>query len=175
VIIGVACPHLPKASKANMKTIAHLVLFGALLFAHGARAADSPPVAFAKGVVSEHGSQTFATVSYPDRTLIVEFRLEPYSACKATVVRAFGEIAKKLAQGTFSKFPKIKGVQVIGNLSLRDKRGNDTVDRAVMVKFSKAKAANIDWENVDPAHILELADKEWLLPEFGANEKWPQQ
>jgi hypothetical protein len=110
-------------------------------------------------------------VSYPDKSLIVVFRLEPYSAGKATAVRAFGEIAKKLAPGAFSKFPQIRSVELIGNLALRDKHGNDTVDRAVMVKFSKANAATIKWENVDPANVVEIADKHWVLPELGADKK----
>jgi hypothetical protein len=154
-----------------MKTFARLLLAGTMLLAQCAFAAEPSPVAFAKSVVSEHGSQTFATVSYPDKTLIVEFRLEPYSPGKATAVRAFGEITKKIAQGAFSNFPKIKGVQLIGNLSLRDKRGHDTVDRAVMVKFSKVKAATIKWEDVDPANIVEIADKHWVLPELAADKK----
>jgi hypothetical protein len=154
-----------------MKTFARLLLVGTMLLAQCAFAAEPSPVAFAKSVVSEHGSQTFATVSYPDKTLIVEFRLEPYSPGKATAVRAFGEITKKIAQGAFSNFPKIKGVQLIGNLSLRDKRGHDTVDRAVMVKFSKVKAATIKWEDVDPANIVEIADKHWVLPELAADKK----
>ena len=154
-----------------MKTFARFLLVGILLLARCAWATEASPVAFAKSVVSERGSQTFATVSYPDKSLIVEFRLEPYSAGKATAVRAFGEITKKIAQGAFSNFPKIKSVQIIGNLSLRDKRGHDTVDRAVMVKFSKVKAATIKWESVDPANIVEIADKHWILPELGADKK----
>lgn len=85
-----------------MKTFARFLLVGTMLLARCAWATDPSPVAFAKSVVSEHGSQTFATVSYPDRSLIVEFRLEPYSDGKATAVRAFGEITKKIAQGAFS-------------------------------------------------------------------------
>jgi hypothetical protein len=154
-----------------MKTFVRFLLVGTMLLARCAWAAEISPVAFAKSVVSERGSQTFATVSYPDKTLIVEFRLEPYSASKATALRAFGEITKKIALGAFSKFPKIKSIQLIGNLALRDKRGNDTVDRAVMVKFSKANAATIKWENVDPAHVLEIADKHWIVPELGADKK----
>src|ERR1700722_1681027 len=117
-----------------MKTFARFLLVGTMLLARSAWATDPSPVAFGKSVVSERGTQTFATVSYPDRSLIVEFRLEPYSPGKATAVRAFGEITKKIAQGPFSNSPKIKSVQIIGNLSLRDKRRRDTVDRAVMVK-----------------------------------------
>src|ERR1700677_1546015 len=120
-----------------IEIFARFLLFGTMLFAPCAWAAEPSPVAFAKSVVSERGSQTFATVSYPDKNLIVEFRLEPYSAGKATAVRAFGEVAKKIAQGAFSKFPKLKSVQLIGNLSLRDKHGNDTVDRAVWSSFRK--------------------------------------
>jgi hypothetical protein len=156
---------------AEMKTFARFVLVGAMLLARCAWAAESSPVAFAKSVVSEHGSQTFATVSYPDRSLIVEFRIEPYSTGKATAVRAFGEITKKIAQGAFGKFPKIKSVQLIGNLALRDKHGHDTVDRAMMVKFSKVNAATINWENVDPANVVEIADKQWILPGLGVDKK----
>jgi hypothetical protein len=154
-----------------MKTFARFLLVGTMLLARCAWATESSPVAFARSVVSERGSQTFATVSYPDKNLIVEFRLEPYSAGKATAIRAFGEITKKIAQGTFGKFPKIKSVQLIGNLAQRDKRGNDTVDRAVMVKFSKLNAASIDWEKVDPANVIEIADKHWILPDLGADRK----
>ena len=154
-----------------MKTFARFILVGTMLFARCAWATEPSPVAFARSVVSERGSQTFATVSYPDKSLIVEFRIEPYSAGKATAVRAFGDITKKIAQGAFSKFPKIKSVQLIGNLALHDKRGNDIVDRAVMVKFSKVTAATINWENVDPADVVEIADKHWILPELAADKK----
>ena len=154
-----------------MKTFARFLFVGTMLLARCAWAAEPSPVAFAKSVVSERGSQTFATVSYPDRNLIVEFRLEPYSAGKATAVRAFGEMTKKIAPGVFSKFPKIRSVELIGNLALHDKRGNETVDRAVMAKFSKANAATIKWDDVDPANVVEIADKHWILPELGADKK----
>ena len=154
-----------------MKTFARFLLVGIMLGAGCARAAEPSPAEFARSVVSERGSQTFATVSYPDRSLIVEFRLEPYSAGKASAVGAFGEIAKKVAQGAFSKFPKIRSVQLTGNLALRDKHGNATVDRAVMVKFSRASAATIKWENIDPADIVGIADKHWILPELSAGKK----
>ena len=154
-----------------MRTFARFLLVGTMLLARCAWATEPSPVAFAKSVVSERGSQTFATVSSPDESLIVEFRLEPYSPGKTTTLRAFGEITKKIAQGAFSKFPKIKSVQLIGNLAMRDKHGKDTVDRAVMVKFSKVNAATIKWENVDPANVVEIADKHWILPELGADKK----
>jgi hypothetical protein len=149
-----------------MKTFARLLLAGTLLLTGRAWASEPSPVEFAKSVVSERGSQTFATVSYPDRNLIVEFRLEPYSSGKGTAVRAFGEITKKIVQGAFSNFPKLKSVQLIGNLSLRDKHGHDIVDRAVMAKFSRANAATIKWDSVDPAKVVEIADKQWILPEL---------
>jgi hypothetical protein len=154
-----------------MKTFARSILVGTMLLARCAWAAEPSPVAFAKSVVSERGSQTFATVSYPDRNLIVEFRLEPYSAGKETAVRAFGEITKKIAPGVFGKFPKIRSVELIGNLALHDKRGNEIVDRAVMAKFSKVTAATIKWDDVDAARVVEIADKHWILPELGADKK----
>jgi hypothetical protein len=149
-----------------MKTFARFLLAGTMLLAGSAWASEPSPVEFAKSVISERGSQTFATVSYPDRNLIVEFRLEPYTSGKATAVQAFGEITKKIAQGAFANFPKIKSVQLIGNLSLRDKHGHDIVDRAVMAKFSRANAATIKWDSVDPANVVAIADKQWILPEL---------
>jgi hypothetical protein len=154
-----------------MKTFARFLIVGAMLLVRCAWASEPSPVAFAKSVVAERGSQTFATVSYPDRNLIVEFRLEPYSAGKATALRAFGEITKKIVPGVFSQFPKIRSVELIGNLALHDKRGNETVDRAVMAKFSKATAATIKWDDVDPANVVEIADKHWILPELAADKK----
>jgi len=154
-----------------MKTFARALIVGTMLLARCAGATEPSPVEFAKSVVSERGSQTFATVSYPDRNLIVEFRLEPYSTGKATALRAFGEITRKIATGAFSKFPKLRSVQLIGNLALHDKHGHDIVDRAVMAKFSRATAATINWENIDPAKAVEIADKHWILPELGADKK----
>jgi hypothetical protein len=61
--------------------------------------------------------------------------------------------------------------ELIGNLALRDRHGNDTVDRAVMAKFSRVTASTITWENVDPVRIVEIADKHWVLPELGAEKK----
>ena len=155
-----------------METFARLLLVGTMLLARCACAAELSPVAFANSVVSQPGSQTFATVSYPDRCLIVEFRLEPLTPpVKQRRSGAFGEVTKKIAQGAFSRFPKLRSVQVIGNLALRDKHGNEIVDRAVMVKFSKVKAATIEWANVDPADVVEIADKRWILPELGPDKK----
>jgi hypothetical protein len=45
-----------------MKIFARFLLVGTMLFAPCAWAAEPSPVAFAKSVVSERGSQTFATV-----------------------------------------------------------------------------------------------------------------
>ncbi len=103
--------------------------------------------------------------------MIVEFRLEPYSAGNATAVSAFGELTKKVALGAFSGFPKIKSIQLIGNLALPDKHGHDTVDRAIMVKLSKETSTGIRWESIDPATVVQIADKHWILPELRADKK----
>src|ERR1700722_14288750 len=155
-----------------MKTFARFLLVGTMLLVRCGWAAEPSPVAFPKSMVSERGSRPLATGRFPDSTLTVEYRLEPYSADKATAVRAFGEITKKIAPGVFSQFPKIRSVELIGNLALHDKRGNETVDRAVMAKFSKANAATIKWDDVDPANVVEIADKHWILPEFAADKKY---
>ena len=51
-----------------METFARFLLIGTMVLARCASAAEPSPVEFAKSVVSERGSQTFATVSYPDKT-----------------------------------------------------------------------------------------------------------
>ena len=40
-----------------------------------------------------------------------------------------------------------------------------------MAKFSRVTAATVKWENVDPADIVEIADKHWILPELGSDKK----
>jgi hypothetical protein len=77
-----------------------------MLLARCAWASEPSPVEFAKSVVSERGSQTFATVSYLDRNLIVEFRLGPYSKRQDNGGPGFWRDNKEIAQGAFSKFPK---------------------------------------------------------------------
>ena len=65
-----------------MKSFARFLLVGTILLARCAWATELTPVAFARSVVSEPRSETFATVSYPDKTLIVEFRLDPSQPAK---------------------------------------------------------------------------------------------
>jgi hypothetical protein len=36
---------------------------------------------------------------------------------------------------------------------------------------TRLTAATITWEKVDPASIVEIADKHWVLPELGADKK----
>jgi len=155
----------------EMKTVTSSVVVAIMLLARCAGAAELSPVAFAKSVVSARGSQTFAAVSYPERSLIVEFRLEPYATSPGNVLQAFAGIARKVAPAAFGKFPKIRSVQLIGNLALRDRQGNEMVDRAVMMKFSRVKAAAIAWENLDPAMLATMADKQWIRPELDADRK----
>ena len=89
-----------------MRTFARFILVGTMLLARCAWATEPAPVAFAKSVVSERGSQTFATVSYPDKSLIVEFRLEPYSASKATAVTGFWRDNKKNRRRSVQQIPE---------------------------------------------------------------------
>jgi bifunctional non-homologous end joining protein LigD len=43
--------------------------------------------------------------------------------------------------------------------------------KIVMVAIDLVSAATIKWENVDPANVVEIADKHWILPELDANKK----
>jgi hypothetical protein len=56
-------------------------------------------------------------------------------------------------------------------MALRDRRGNDTVDRAIVAKFSRVKAATMKWENVDATNVVGIADKHWILPELDTGEQ----
>ena len=111
------------------------------------------------------------TDSQADSATVAYYVVARDAAGNASALQAFGEITKKIAPAAFSKFPKIRSVQLVGNMALRDKHGNATVDRAVMVKFSRTTAATVKWESIDPVDIVEMADKHWILPELSAGKK----
>ena len=144
-----------------MKFVTGLML--TLLLAVPVKAAETAAM-FAKSVIAEPGLHPWTVVTLPDECLVVELRLDALAAKQADLKSEFGAIARKVIPASLEKFPKLKSVQVTGLLTVRDKRGNEREVQAVMAKFYRATSASIKWETVNPAEVIDRADKKTVSP-----------
>jgi hypothetical protein len=135
----------------------------ALLLAVPATAAETPAM-FAKSAITEPGLRPWTIVTVPDECLVVELRLDPFVAKQRNAKSEFGAIARSVVPAALDKFPKLKSVQLTGLITTHDKRGNDREVQAVMVKFYRATSAKIKWDTVEPADVIDLADKKTVSP-----------
>lgn len=146
---------------------AAIVLVLALLLSGPALAAETAAT-FAKGVVTEPGLRPWTIVTLPDECLVVELRLDPFVAKHGDLKREFGAIARTVVPAALDKFPKLRSVQLTGLVTVHDKRGNEREVQAVMAKFYRANSASIKWETVNPADLVDLADKKSVSPALAA-------
>ena len=154
-----------KTPGAAMKFATVLIL--ALLFSVPAAAAETAAM-FAKSLVTEPGLHPWTIVTVPDECLVVEFKLDPFVAKQRDLKSEFGAIVRTVVPAALGKFPKLRSVQLTGLVTVHDKRGNDREVQAVVVKFYRAKAASIKWDTVNPADVIDIADKKTVSPMLAA-------
>jgi hypothetical protein len=140
-----------------------IVLILALLLSSPTIAAETAAM-FARNVITEPGLHPWTLVTLPDECLVVELRLDPFVAKQLNAKSEFGAIARSVVPAALDRFPKLKSVQLTGLLTVRDKRGNDREVQAVMAKFYRATSAKIKWDTVEPADVIDLADKKTVSP-----------
>ena len=140
-----------------------IVLILALLLSAPAIAAETAAM-FAKSVITEPGLHPWTIVTVPDECLVVEVRLDQFVANQSDLKSGFGAIVRSVVPAALDKFPKLKSVQLTGLVTARDKRGNEREVKAVMVKFYRANSASIKWDTVNPADIIDIADKKTVSP-----------
>ena len=140
-----------------------IALILALLLSAPAIAAETAAM-FAKSVITEPGLHPWTIVTVPDECLVVELRLDPFVAKQRDLKSEFGAIVRSVVPAALDKFPKLRSVQLTGLVTARDKRGNEREVKAVMVKFYRANSASIKWDAVNPADIIDIADKKTVAP-----------
>lgn len=146
-----------------------IALILALLLSVPATAAETPAM-FAKSAITEPGLRPWTIVTVPDECLVVELRLDTFVAKQRNAKSEFGAIARTVIPAALDKFPILKSVQLTGLITVHDKRGNDREVQAVMVKFYRATSAKIKWDTVEPADVIDLADKKTVSPSLAAAE-----
>jgi len=140
-----------------------IVFILALLLSAPAIAAETAAM-FAKSVITEPSLHPWTIVTVPDECLVVELRLDPFVAKQRDLKSEFGAIVRSVVPAALDKFPKLRSVQLTGLVTARDKRGNEREVKAVMVKFYRANSASIKWDTVNPADIIDIADKKTVSP-----------
>ena len=144
-----------------------IALILSLLFSVPAMAAETA-AQFAKSIVAEPGLHPWTIVTLPDETLVVEFSLDPFAAKQRDLRGEFAAIVRKVVPAALEKYPKLKSVQVTGLITTHDKRGNDREAQGVMVKFSRTTSAAIKWDMIEPADVIDRADKKTVSPLLAA-------
>jgi len=145
-----------------------IALILALLLSAPAIAAETAAM-FAKSLIAEPGLHPWTIVTLPDECLVVDLRLDSFVAKQRDLRNEFGAIVRTVVPAALDKYPKLKSVQLTGLVTLHDKRGNDREVQAVMVKFYRATSASIKWETVNPAGVIDLADKKAVSPMLAAS------
>lgn len=140
-----------------------IALILALLLSAPAVAAETAAL-FARSVITEPGLHPWTIVTVPDECLVVELRLDPLIAKQRDLKGEFGAIVRSVVPAALDKFPKLKSVQLTGLVTVRDKRGDEREVPAVMVKFYRANSASIKWDTVNPADVIDIADKKTVSP-----------
>jgi hypothetical protein len=140
-----------------------IALILALLLSAPAIAAETAAM-FARNVIAEPGLHPWTIVTVPDQCLVVELRLDPLVAKQRDLRREFGALVRSVVPAALEKFPKLRSVQVTGLITVRDKRANEREVQAVMVKFYRTNSASIKWDTVNPADLIDIADKKTVSP-----------
>ena len=140
-----------------------IALILALLLSAPVIAAETAAM-FAKSVITEPSLHPWTIVTVPDECLVVELRLDPFVAKQRDLKSEFGAIVRSVVPAALDKFPKLKSVQLTGLVTARDKRGDEREVKAVMVKFYRANSVSIKWDTVNPADVIDIADKKTVSP-----------
>jgi hypothetical protein len=140
-----------------------IALILALLLSVPSIAAETAAV-FARSAITEPGLRPWTIVTIPDECLVVELRLDPFVAQQRDLKSEFGAIVRSLVPPALDKYPKLKSVQLTGLVTVRDKHGNEREVQAVMVKFYRTNSASIKWDTVNPADVIDIADKKTVSP-----------
>jgi hypothetical protein len=149
----------------EMKLIVGLIL--ALSLAGPATAAETAAM-FARSLITEPGSRPWTIVTLPDECLVVEVRLDPFVAKHGDLKKEFGAIVRAVVPAALDRFPKLRSVQLTGLVTVHDKRGNEREVQAVMVKFYRPHSASVEWDTVNSADVIDLADKKAVSPMLAA-------
>jgi hypothetical protein len=120
------------------------------------------PAEFARSAINEPNANVQTSIN--NGTLVVEYSLKPWALTNWTTKSGFEVHVKAIVPETFKRFPEIAAVQIVGDGPFVDKKGNQSVERAMMVKFSRSNSASINWDNVSYSNIVEIADDHWVHP-----------
>ncbi len=72
--------------------------------------------------------------------------------------RLFNHNAKELVPALFAQFDHLDRVTIFGQDELVDARGNSDTYTVMMLSFTRESAATINWQNVLPENLPQIAD-----------------
>jgi hypothetical protein len=96
--------------------------------------------------------------------LTVVYKIDPWALTAGTSRRMFLSHAKDIVPAIFEQCPQFSEVEVRIKGKFVDKRGNETVDDAGWISFTRHNADTVNWDNVRSDDLPEIADESWLHP-----------
>lgn len=122
------------------------------------------PVEYARLAVVEKTAHLTGEVN--GGSLKIEYSLTPWALSQGIQRHAFERHVQWIVPHVFAKFPAINEITMSATARVVDLRGHGREAGAMMVKFTRANAATVDWDNVDPDNLLRIADTQWHDPAF---------
>ncbi|MCK1618928.1 hypothetical protein IVA96_20270 [Bradyrhizobium sp. 159] len=122
------------------------------------------PVEYVRAMIAQPRAEVKGEVV--GDVLKVQFSMDPWALTKGWVKTIFQKHVKDIVPGLFTKFPNIKEVTLTGMGTFRDIKGNESVEKSMVVRFSRQNASTVNWKNIDTENVMRVADFQWHHPAF---------
>ncbi len=119
----------------------------------------NPLQEFAAALIDEKDAHVKTTLN--GDALTVSYSLAPW---QLTAEDAFIVHTEDLIPRIFYKFPAINSIAIAADATFVDKRGNESTGPAIIVRWTRANAASINWAHVEGENLFDLADWHWKHP-----------
>lgn len=108
-----------------------------------------------------HVTTDFIPGGEDNGNLGIKFTLKPWQLTKSTAENEFKFQIEWLVPTIFYKWPNVNKITLMADAEFRDKRGQSSTDRAMVVTFTRKNSDSINWGEVRTDDLMTLADFSW--------------
>lgn len=96
--------------------------------------------------------------------ITITYDLKPWALTAFSTTSSFNLHVTKLIPAFFGRYADVQEIEVVGEGTFNDKRGNSSRGVGVRIMFLRKNTSGINWNNVNYADIPEIADSYWIHP-----------
>lgn len=111
-----------------------------------------------------HEARAASTVDRVDSRVVIKYSLAPWALTVASVKRTFNHHVMAIVPEMFRRFSDVQMIELRATGPFRDLRGNSSEQEALRMTFSRANAASVRWDKVNPENLPKIADQYWQHP-----------